>query len=156
MSNGLSENAESVAALLQFASRIHFRLGPALQAVFAWGVHSSGKRALMRNLAEYGALTIPQMAAMRPVSRQFVRALVEELVAEGFVRLEPNPRHKTASLVALTNRGRQQAIKDTAQEALLLEELARDLPPDELRVAEGMLKTVLERLETFATDRNPP
>lgn len=147
LSNVLSSQAQLVAALLQLSSRIHFKLGPAMQAVFARGVHSSGKRALMRNLVDHGPLTIPQMAMMRPVSRQFIRALVEELVLEEFVQLAPNPAHKTAALVTLTAKGRKQARLDASLEAELLELLAVDLSEDDLKVAAATLSALLTRVE---------
>jgi DNA-binding MarR family transcriptional regulator len=87
------------------------------------------------------------MAAMRPVSRQFVRALVEEMIAEGFVRLAPNPRHKTAALVTLTAKGRKQASNDAKREAALLEALARDLDAASLRSAVTTMTTLLERID---------
>lgn len=147
MSNVSSRRAEKVAALLALASRIHFRLGPAFQRLFDKGVHSSGKRALMRNLVEHGPLTIPQMAAMRPVSRQFIRALVEEMRVEGLVQDRPNPKHKTAHLIALTAKGREQADADLALERRWIATLGDDLDPDELDGAAALLSTLLVRID---------
>lgn len=101
----------------------------------------------MRNLVEHGPLTIPQMAAMRPVSRQFIRALVEEMRAEGLVQDRPNPKHKTAHLVALTPKGRKQADADLALERRWIALLADGLDSDELDGAVVLLKALLERID---------
>ena len=47
-------------------------------------------------------ITVAQIGRRMGLSRQAVQRLVNELKADGFVRLEENPDHKRARLVALT------------------------------------------------------
>ncbi len=47
-------------------------------------------------------ITVAQIGRRMGLSRQAVQRLVNELKADGFVRLEHNPDHKRAKLVALT------------------------------------------------------
>jgi DNA-binding MarR family transcriptional regulator len=59
----------------------------------------------MRSLALIGPLTVPQIAQMRPTSRQRMQRLADELAAEGLVEFIDNPRHRRSKLVRLTRKG---------------------------------------------------
>jgi DNA-binding MarR family transcriptional regulator len=59
----------------------------------------------MRSLALLGPLTVPQIAEMRPTSRQRMQRLADELAAEGLVKFIDNPRHRRSKLVRLTAKG---------------------------------------------------
>src|SRR5262249_58287121 len=69
--------------------------------------HQLGGRCvwLMRSLALLGPLTVPQIAQMRPTSRQRMQRLADELAAEGFVEFIDNPKHRRSKLVRLTPTG---------------------------------------------------
>jgi DNA-binding MarR family transcriptional regulator len=59
----------------------------------------------MRSLALIGPLTVPQIAHMRPTSRQRMQRLADELAAQGLVEFVDNPRHQRSRLVRLTPKG---------------------------------------------------
>ena len=59
----------------------------------------------MRSLALLGPLTVPQIAQMRPTSRQRMQRLADELAAEGLVEFIDNPKHRRSKLVRLTPKG---------------------------------------------------
>ena len=59
----------------------------------------------MRSLALLGPLTVPQIAQMRPTSRQRMQRLADELAAEGLVEFIDNPKHRRSKLVRLTRKG---------------------------------------------------
>src|SRR5262249_36143031 len=67
-----------------------------------WGAGAFG---FMRSLALVGPLTVPQIARMRPTSRQRMQRLADELAAEGLVEFVDNPRHRRSKLVRLTRKG---------------------------------------------------
>ena len=50
-------------------------------------------------------LTVPQIAQMRPTSRQRMQRLADELAAEGLVEFVDNPKHRRSKLVRLTPKG---------------------------------------------------
>ena len=52
-----------------------------------------------------GPLTVPQIAQMRPTSRQRMQRLADELAAEGLVEFIDNPGHRRSKLLSLTPRG---------------------------------------------------
>jgi DNA-binding MarR family transcriptional regulator len=58
----------------------------------------------MRSLALLGPLTVPQIAQMRPTSRQRMQRLADELAAEGLVKFIDNPKDRRSKLVQLTRK----------------------------------------------------
>jgi DNA-binding MarR family transcriptional regulator len=53
-----------------------------------------------------GPLTVPQIAQMRPTSRQRMQRLADELAAEGLIKFIDNPKHRRSKLVQLTPKGK--------------------------------------------------
>ena len=70
--------------------------------ITSWG---GGAFGFMRSLALLGPLTVPQIAQMRPTSRQRMQRLADELAAEGLVEFIDNPKHLRSKLVRLTRKG---------------------------------------------------
>jgi DNA-binding MarR family transcriptional regulator len=70
--------------------------------ITGWG---GGAFGFMRSLALLGPLTVPQIAQMRPTSRQRMQRLADELAAEGLVEFIDNPKHRRSKLVRLTPKG---------------------------------------------------
>jgi DNA-binding MarR family transcriptional regulator len=70
--------------------------------ITSWG---GGAFGFMRSLALLGPLTVPQIAQMRPTSRQRMQRLADELAAEGLVTFIENPKHRRSKLVHLTRKG---------------------------------------------------
>jgi DNA-binding MarR family transcriptional regulator len=70
--------------------------------ITSWG---GGAFGFIRSLALLGPLTVPQIAQMRPTSRQRMQRLADELAAEGLVKFIDNPKHRRSKLVQLTPKG---------------------------------------------------
>jgi DNA-binding MarR family transcriptional regulator len=71
--------------------------------ITSWG---GGAFGFMRSLARLGPLTVPQIALMRPTSRQRMQRLADELAApQGLVKFIDNPKHRRSKLVQLTSKG---------------------------------------------------
>ena len=77
-------------------------LGQKAGLITGWG---GGAFGFMRSLALLGPLTVPQIAEMRPTSRQRMQRLADELAAEGLVTFIDNPKHRRSKLVRLTPKG---------------------------------------------------
>ena len=102
---GVSSKAEAIAELMLEVAQCFFRiraLGQRTGLITSWG---GGAFGLMRSLALRGPLTVPQIAQMRPTSRQRMQRLADELAAEGFVEFIDNPKHRSSKLVRLTRKG---------------------------------------------------
>src|SRR5262245_29624785 len=100
-----TKKAEAIAELMLEVSQCFFRIRAAGQKaglITSWG---AGKFGFMRSLALLGPLTVPQIAEMRPTSRQRMQRLADELAAEGIVEFVDNPRHRRSRLVRLTAKG---------------------------------------------------
>jgi len=101
----VSSKAEAIAELMLEVAQCFFRiraLGQKTGLITSWG---GGAFGFMRSLALLGPLTVPQIAQMRPTSRQRMQRLADELEAEGLVAFIDNPRHRRSKLVRLTAKG---------------------------------------------------
>ena len=100
-----SKGGAAVAELMLEVAQFFFRLralGQRTGLITSWGAGTFG---FMRSLALIGPLTVPQIAQMRPTSRQRMQRLADELAAEGLVEFIDNPRHRRSKLVRLTRKG---------------------------------------------------
>src|SRR5207247_9197174 len=70
--------------------------------ITSWG---GGAFGFMRSLALLGPRTVPQIAQMRPTSRQRMQRLADDLAAEGLVKFIDNPKHRRSKLVQPTRKG---------------------------------------------------
>jgi DNA-binding MarR family transcriptional regulator len=96
---------EAIADLMLEVAQFFFRIravGQRTGLITSWG---GGAFGFMRSLALIGPLSVPQIAQMRPTSRQRMQRLADELAAEGLVEFIDNPRHRRSKLVRLTRKG---------------------------------------------------
>jgi DNA-binding MarR family transcriptional regulator len=101
----VDSKAEAIADLILEVAQCFFRIravGQKAGLITSWG---GGAFGFMRSLALLGPLTVPQIAQMRPTSRQRMQRLADELAAEGLVKFIDNPKHRRSKLVQLTRRG---------------------------------------------------
>jgi DNA-binding MarR family transcriptional regulator len=97
--------AEAIADLMLETAQCFFRIravGQKTGLITSWG---GGAFGFMRSLVMLGPLTVPQIAQMRPTSRQRMQRLADELAAEGLVEFVENPKHQRSKLVRLTRKG---------------------------------------------------
>ena len=97
--------AEAIAELLLEVAQCFFRIravGQKTGLITSWG---GGAFGFMRTLALLGSRTVPQIAQMRPTSRQRMQRRADELAAEGLVTFIDNPKHRRSKLVQLTRKG---------------------------------------------------
>lgn len=103
-------------------------------------------RAVLEILEAKGALPVPDIGRELHIQRQYVQLMVNEVIAEGFAQKQPNPRHRSSPLIALTPRG-QAIIRDVLEmERRNAERLAECFSDAEvetaLRVAERLCEAV--------------
>jgi DNA-binding MarR family transcriptional regulator len=101
----VDSKAEAIAGLMLEVAQCFFRMraiGQKTGFITSWG---GGAFGFMRSLARLGPLTVPQIAQMRPTSRQRMQRLADELAAEGLVKFIDNPKHRRSKLVQLTPKG---------------------------------------------------
>jgi DNA-binding MarR family transcriptional regulator len=101
----VDSKAEAIAELMLEVAQCFFRIravGQKTGLITSWG---GGAFGFMRSLALLGPLTVPQIAQMRPTSRQRMQRLADELVAQRLVTFIDNPKHRRSKLVQLTRKG---------------------------------------------------
>ena len=101
----IGSKGEAVAELMLEVAQCFFRIrafGQKEGFITSWG---GGAFGFMRSLALLGPLTVPQIAQMRPTSRQRMQRLADELAADGLVEFIDNPKHRRSKLVRLTRKG---------------------------------------------------
>ena len=97
--------SEAIGELMLEVAQCFFRIravGQKTGLITSWG---GGAFGFLRSLAVLGPLTVPQIAQMRPTSRQRMQRLADELAAQGLVRFIDNPKHRRSKLVQLTRKG---------------------------------------------------
>jgi len=101
----VESKAEAIAELMLEVAQCFFRIravGQKTGLITSWG---GGAFGFMRSLALLGPLTVPQIAQMRPTSRQRMQRLADELAGEALVKFIDNPKHRRSNLVQLTRKG---------------------------------------------------
>ncbi len=100
-------------------------------------------------------LPVAHIARNMGLTRQAVQRVVDEMRADGLVRLEPNPHHRRAMLVAMTEPGEAAYAAATERQERWADDLAAGLSPDALEAASALLRTLQQRLDAPA-ERTPP
>src|SRR4029450_4612629 len=101
----VGRKAEAIAELILEVAQCFFRIraiGQKTGLITSWG---GGAFGFMRSLALLGPLTVPQIAQMRPTSRQRMQRLACEVRAEGLVEFIATPKPRRSKLVRLTRKG---------------------------------------------------
>jgi DNA-binding MarR family transcriptional regulator len=128
-----SSKGEAIADLMLEVAQFFFRLravGQKTGLITSWG---GGAFGFMRSLALLGPLTVPQIAQMRPTSRQRMQRLADELAVEGLVEFIDNPRHRRSKLVRLTRKGDARFRELSARFLAIASTMGADLSEAEIR-----------------------
>lgn len=115
-----SDTVQSVDAVFSEAVSLFHRMAATAEDIHRQGALSGGRRGILRGLKRAGPQTVPQMARIRPVSRQHIQTLVNDLADEGLVEFVENPAHKRSRLVSLTHKGEETIKAMLKREASLL------------------------------------
>ena len=104
-----------------------------------WGV--------LHTLVLHGPKTVPQIARMRPVARQHIQTLANELAGQGLVTFDDNPSHKRSKLVVITKAGK--AHHDKVKMGLVgaLQDISRDLPQSDVDATGRVLDHIMGELD---------
>lgn len=143
-------NDAVLAAILELVPSLFFKLKASTEALHAREALSTGERGVLRDLVDAGPMTVPELAALRPVSRQAIQQVTDRLLRRELVVAEANPRHARSMLYSVTPRGRRLLATAQRREAATLSEAARDLPTRQLADTLEMLRRIDALL---ATDR---
>jgi len=135
-----TSKSEAIADLMLEVAQCFFRvraLGQKRGFITNWGAGAFG---FMRSLALIGPLTVPQMAQMRPTSRQRMQRLADELAAEGLVEFVDNPRHRRSKLMRLTRQGKTRYRALNARLLEIASTMGTDLSEPDIRKATAIVR----------------
>ncbi|NUB25950.1 MarR family winged helix-turn-helix transcriptional regulator [Azospirillum brasilense] len=108
---------------------------------------TSARWQVMGAVAEAGGgLPVSGIARNMGLVRQSVQRIADELEAEGIFRFAPNPHHRRAKLVQLTERGTALFEEASARWLALANTLVAGLAPGEIEHAAGLLQSFHNRL----------
>lgn len=80
--------------------------------------------------------------------RQNVQRIVNDLEKNGFVRFEPNPHHKRAHLVVLTEKGRDVFDAAMRLQSPWVNDLAEGVSLEDLKTSSEVLRKLRSRLKS--------
>ncbi len=139
---------DAIADLMLEAAQFFFRIravGQKTGLITSWG---GGAFGFMRSLALLGPLTVPQIAQMRPTSRQRMQRLADELAAEGLVEFIDNPQHRRSKRVQLTPKGRARYRALDARFLAIASTLGAGLKGEEIRRAGELVRRLSDEVKT--------
>lgn len=146
-STGISTAGEALFDVIVETTNTFFRIrevGGRYGAAGSWGGSLLG---MMRTLRVEGPLTVPDLARRRPVARQHIQKVANDLALQGLIEFADNPRQRRSKLLRLTPQGERMFDDLFGKLLSLTEEAAKELDPAALRATADGLKKVRERLE---------
>ncbi len=114
-------------------------LGDAVSTLHKSSGITAGMRAILESVIGGGPQTVPQMARARPVSRQHIQTLVNDLLVLKLVEYADNPAHRRSKVVRATQQGKRLFAQLRTEEDEAFGQLPIDLTPDELDSAARVL-----------------
>ena len=112
-------------------------------------------RGVLETIQREGPCTVPRMARMRPVSRQHMQRIVDDLLALKLVRLENNPDHKRSPFVAMTEEGGRTFDAIAERERAPIAQLTTGMTEDEVAVTRKVLEQLKTRLLGMLAEQTP-
>ncbi len=128
--------------------RLFHKLGHGVAALHRDSDVSVGMRAVLESVIDGGPQTVPQMARVRPVTRQHIQGLVNGLLTGGYVEYVDNPAHKRSQLVGPTERGLKVFQEMRARENQAFKRVPLEATPEELEAATRVLKSLIGTFES--------
>jgi DNA-binding MarR family transcriptional regulator len=125
-----------------------FRLNATGERLFASLGQTPGKVSLMRSLMEQGPQSVSQIARARPVARQAVQRMADELAEQALVEFVENPTHRRAKLARLTAKGKKLMDEAMGAELKWAGRMARNFSEREVEIA----REVIRRLTAMLAD----
>jgi DNA-binding MarR family transcriptional regulator len=80
-------------------------------------------------------------------NRQNVQRIVNDLEKEGLIAFEPNPHHRRAQLVVLTNKGKQTFEAAMRLQAPWINELSEGLRVRDIETTRGVMSALRSKLQ---------
>lgn len=139
---------DALFALFDETVALFHRLAAEAEKIHGQGPLLAALRGMLRGLRRHGAQTVPALARMRPVSRQHVQELVNQLHEAELVEFAENPAHKRSRLVRLTPEGARKTDEMADRERRLLSGIDIGSSGLEIERASRVLRGIRGALES--------
>jgi len=100
-------------------------------------------------MAKGQPLTFTEIAVERSVSRQFVQRLATEMIVDGLLIADANPRHKRSPKLRLSEKGNRAVQAIYLRESVIMAQLGTGLSEAEMRSARITLQSLGEDMEAL-------
>lgn len=137
---------EAMQALMLDIISTFFLLRAVGKQIGAVTTTDGGYWGMLRSLKLEGPQTVPQIARSRPVSRQHIQKLANEMIADGVIQPINNPAHQRSKLLRITDKGEavfQEINEQISREA---EVLAQGMALEELQASVRVLRQLDKKL----------
>lgn len=148
----MGPDVETLEALLGEVRGCFNRLKGLAERLHADVEVSAPERAVLEALTRGGALTVPEIAARRGVSRQHIQVIMNALLDRALVTSRANPAHKRSPHFALSDAGARLFAAMRKREAAILAQLAAELETEAVRNAGHVLARLNTRLTTLTRE----
>ncbi|WP_108683639.1 MarR family winged helix-turn-helix transcriptional regulator [Methyloceanibacter sp. wino2] len=111
------------------------------------GLTSGRWQVLGTIVAAERAQPVAWLARDMGANRQNIQRIVNDLERDGLVMFKPNPHHKRAQLVVLTDEGRRRFDAAMKLQAPWVNDLAEGLPVEAIETTRYTMAALLRRLE---------
>jgi DNA-binding MarR family transcriptional regulator len=138
-------HADSLNQAIRLLSLRHRARAAALLAPL--GLHP-GQEVLLLELARAGPMIQAQLSEALGCEPPSVTIMIRKLEASGYVRREPAPTDKRASIVALTDSGRAMAERVKELWCDLADEAVAGLPAETVAALPDILEAVIVNVDT--------
>ena len=91
--------------------------------------------------------TVPQIAKTMGQSRQAIQKIVTAMYKDGFLTLEENPKHKTAKLISLTQKGKEVFLQLDEKQIAWSNSCSENLDSEKLHSTVEILKEISNDFE---------
>ncbi|WP_454196325.1 MarR family winged helix-turn-helix transcriptional regulator [Nocardia sp. Marseille-Q1738] len=96
-------------------------------------------------------LPVAGIAREMGITRQSVQRIADLLVDKGLAEYRPNPAHRRAKLVAVTEAGLAAVRRINPQHAVMSKRLAAELGPEQLALTVAVLTKLSAAMDTIVT-----
>jgi len=142
-----TDKTRTLRELLNQIAYTYFPLRAAGDAMTARFGQTTAEWGLLRTLDEKGPMTVAALARSRPVARQWIQRLANQLEKEQLVEFIDNPEHKRAKLMQITPAGTELLRRISAAFDEWAHEMSSGLDERAMRITLLMLQKLGDRLK---------
>ncbi len=135
-----------ISQLLNEIAYTYFPMRAAGDEILARFGQTTAEWGLMRSLEAKGPRTVAALARSRPVARQWIQRLANQLAMDRLIEFVDNPEHKRAKLMRLTPEGQRLLHRIAAEFEPWAAQLEKTFDPRTVRLTLDLLRQLREWL----------